>query len=199
MNYKPLVKVKNLEFSYDPFKMPPSLCQIDCIIDPGSRVLLVGSNGVGKSTLLRDLSGSHLFSGMSYDEFLVLNNEKPMDQYNGIAYLGEEWLWKRSGFKGMEPFSMDIAARDMMKQWQQEHIERRDELVKILGINLDWRMHRVSDGLRKKVRIMLKLLRPFRLCFIDEFASELDIYSRKRLMEYLTCECLKRKASICLL
>merc|ERR1711924_252096 len=47
----------------------------------------------------------------------------------------------------------------------------------VLGINLDWRMHECSDGQRKKVRIMLKLLRPFKLCVIDEFAADLDIFT----------------------
>eukprot|EP00941_MAST-03F_sp_MAST-3F-sp1_P000284 g284.t1 len=193
---EPLVTVRNLTFSYDPLKLPPRLSSVDCIIHPGSRILLVGANGAGKSTLLRVLSGAHLLSGMSSDEFIVNGDRRPADQYNGTAYLGGVWRRKRTGFEGMEPFSMDIAVRDMMKQWQEDYTERRDELVKVLGINLDWRMHRVSDGQRKKVRIMLKLLRPFRLCLIDEFAVELDIYSRKRFMDYLTAECAKRNASV---
>ena len=51
-------------------------------------------------------------------------------------------------------------------------------------------------GQRKKVRIMLKLLRPFRLCVIDEFAADLDIFSRKRFFDYLTRECAARGASV---
>ena len=91
---------------------------------------------------------------------------------------------------------MDIAARGMMEKWQQEHLERRDELVRVLGINLDWRMHECSDGQRKKVRIMIKLLRPFQLCIIDEFAADLDIFSRARFFDYLSSECEKRGASV---
>ena len=91
---------------------------------------------------------------------------------------------------------MDIAARDMMKKWQDDYHERRDELVRVLGINLDWRMHECSDGQRKKVRIMLKLLRPFKLCVIDEFAADLDIFSRKRFFDYLTKECELRGAAV---
>ena len=45
---------------------------------------------------------------------------------------------------------------------------------------------RMLDGQRKKVRIMLKLLRPFKLCVIDEFAADLDIFSRARFFEYLS-------------
>ena len=91
---------------------------------------------------------------------------------------------------------MDIAARDMMAQWQEENRERRDELVRVLGINLDWRMHECSDGQRKKVRIMIKLLRPFQLCIIDEFAADLDIFSRTRFFDYLSSECEKYGSSV---
>ena len=54
----------------------------------------------------------------------------------------------------------DIRAGDMMKVWQNDNIERRDELVRVLDINLDWKMHKVSDGQRKRVQIMLALLKP---------------------------------------
>jgi CCR4-NOT complex subunit CAF16 len=84
----------------------------------------------------------------------------------------------------------------MMSNWQGQFKERRDELVRILGINLDWRMHECSDGQRKKVRIMIKLLRLFMLCVIDEFASDMDISSRKRFFDFLTRECEERGASV---
>jgi ABC-type uncharacterized transport system ATPase subunit len=91
---------------------------------------------------------------------------------------------------------VDCAASEMMSNWQEQFKDRRDELVRILGINLDWRMHECSDGQRKKVRIMIKLLRPFRLCVIDEFAADLDIFSRKRFFDFLTRECEERGASV---
>ena len=57
-------------------------------------------------------------------------------------------------------------------------------------------MNRVSDGQEKKVRIMLKLLKPFKLCVVDEFAVELDILARKRFMDYLCKECTQRGAAV---
>ena len=199
---KPVVCIKNLTFSYGGLdKNLPSYtgklaCDgLDCVIPPNSKVILVGANGAGKSTLLRVLTGViHL--GMEHDEFDINGNDKPQDQFNGVAYLGGVWKRRRTGFDGADPYSMDIAARDMMKAWQDANPERRDELVRVLGVNLDWRMHECSDGQRKKVRIMLKLLRPFRLCVIDEFAADLDIFSRKRFFDYLTAECAKRAASV---
>ena len=189
----PVVSIKNLNFSYDEGK--PNIQGLDLEIPGNARIILVGANGAGKSTLMRILTGQ-IFMGLDFDEFDINGNEKPHDQANGVAYLGGTWKRRRTGFDGICPYTMDIAARDMMKKWQEENIVRRDELVRVLGINLDWRMHECSDGQRKKVRIMIKLLRPFQLCVIDEFAADLDIFSRTRFFDYLTAECKKRGASV---
>lgn len=190
---KPVVNIRNLNFSYD--KGTPNIIGLNCVIKPKSKVILVGANGAGKSTLLRILTGQ-IFMNLEYDDFDINGTANPNDQHNGVAYLGGAWKRRRTGFDGICPYTMDIAARDMMAKWQEEHLERRDELVRILGINLDWRMHECSDGQRKKVRIMIKLLRPFQLCIIDEFAADLDIFSRTRFFDYLSAECEKRGASV---
>lgn len=190
---KPPVNVRNLNFSYD--VGVPNIVGLDCVIKPNSKVILVGANGAGKSTLLRILTGQ-IFMNLEYDEFDINGTKNPNDQHNGVAYLGGVWKRRRTGFDGICPYTMDIAARDMMGKWQEENLERRDELVRVLGINLDWRMHECSDGQRKKVRIMIKLLKPFQLCIIDEFAADLDIFSRARFFDYLSDECAKRGAAV---
>lgn len=192
-NKKPVVSAKNLNFSYDENK--PNLVGLNCVIEPNSKIILVGANGAGKSTFLRILTGQ-IWTGLNHDEFDVNGTKTPNDQHNGVAYLGGTWKRRRTGFEGVCPYTMDCAASEMMDKWQQQHLERRDELVRVLGINLNWRMHECSDGQRKKVRIMIKLLKPFQLCIIDEFISDLDIFSRKRFFDYLTKECAERGASI---
>ena len=192
---KPIVAIKNLNFKYAKDMWVLNDCNLE--IFPNQRIFLVGLNGSGKSSLLRCLSGSHI---VDFEEFHI-DGVKDVragssalpwsDQFRGLAYLGP--VYRPAGsFNVWEAYARDIAARDMMRHWQEENIERRDELVKVLGINLDWRMHQVSDGQRKKVRIMLKLLKPFRLCVVDEFAAELDILARKRFFDYLARECEER-------
>ena len=188
------VDIESLTFSYDMHK-EPNIAGLNCKIEPNSKVILVGANGAGKSTLLRILTGQ-IFMGMSSKKFSINGKPKANDQYNGVAYLGGTWKRRRTGFEGVCPYTMDVAASEMMSDWQEQFKERRDELVKVLGINLNWRMHECSDGQRKKVRIMIKLLRPFQLCVIDEFAADLDIFSRKRFFDFLSRECEARGASV---
>jgi CCR4-NOT complex subunit CAF16 len=192
-NNKPVVTVKNLTFSYN--KGQPNIVGLNCIIQPNSKVLLVGANGAGKSTLLRMLNGQ-IWTGMEYDEFDINGNSKPNDQANGVTYLGGSWKRQRTGFEGVCPYTMDCAASEMFVKWQETYKERRDELVRVLGIDLKWRMHECSDGQRKKVRIMIKLLKPFQACFIDEFAADLDILARSRFFDYLARECEERGAAV---
>lgn len=192
---KPIVSIKNLDFSYDKDSGKKNIDGLNCRIEPNSKIILVGANGAGKSTLLRILTGM-IFMGLKSDEFDINGRKSANDQANGVAYLGGTWKRRRTGFEGVCPYTMDCAASEMMGTWQEKNLERRDELVRVLGINLKWRMHECSDGQRKKVRIMIKLLRPFKLCIIDEFAADLDIFSRNRFFNYLTKECKERGASV---
>lgn len=186
----PILSVQNLNFELFGKAI---LHDISLEILPGERCLLIGPNGAGKSTLLRVLAGLHI--SFHHGKFDVLGTDRPNDQFNGLCYMGNRWV-KQVSFTGTLPHMADVAAGDMMADWQQEHLARRDELVELLGIDLAWRMHQVSDGQRKKVQIMLALLKPFRFVIIDEFVSELDVVVRNKLYMYLDREVTARNGSI---
>tara|TARA_B100000925_G_scaffold133_1_gene134 strand:- start:490 stop:1278 length:789 start_codon:yes stop_codon:yes gene_type:complete len=185
-----IVSINKLDFGYNNQNI---LKNINLEIHNNERILLFGSNGAGKSTLLKIIGGLNIVK--SYSDFSVLGKSIPNDQCGGLAYLGDRWE-RSTPFCGMSPYTGDIRVGDMMKKWQEEHIERRDELVKVLDIDLDWRMHTVSDGQRKKVQIMLGLLYPFRLLVIDEFLNSLDIIVRDQFYQYIEKECQNRGASV---
>ena len=185
-----LVSLEELEFDYFDNKI---LKKVNLTITENEKVLLVGANGAGKSTLLRVLAGFHL--PKNYEKFDVLGTRSPQDQFKGLAYLGNKWQ-RNISFCGVSPYMADIRAGDMMKVWQTDNLERRNELVKVLDINLDWKMHQVSDGQRKRVQIMLALLKPFKLLIIDEFLNELDVVIRDRFFTYLNKECKSRNGAI---
>lgn len=185
-----LISLKNVSFNYFNKCI---LKNINFVLKENESVLLLGGNGAGKSTLLRLLAGIHM--AYNFDEFNVLGSDRPLDQTNGLAYLGNRWV-RQSAFTGQSSYIGDIRVGDMMKKWQEDNIERRDVLVQVLGIDLNWHMHQVSDGQRKKVQIMIALLKPFKVVIIDEFLSELDVVVRDKMFTYLKKECKLRKGSI---
>ena len=112
---------------------------------------MLGGNGAGKSTLLRLIAGIHI--AYHFEEFNVLGTDRPLDQTNGLAYLGNRWV-RQSAFTCQSTYTGDIRVGDMMKSGKiiQNVVMR---LVKVLGIDLDWHMHQVSDGQRKRVQTMV--------------------------------------------
>ena len=184
-----LANIVNLEYKY--FKQP-ILTDINLKINQGDKILLIGPNGAGKSTLLRVMSGMHMAS--NFKEFKILNKYSPHDQFDGLSYLGNRWV-RNISFMGPSPYMADIKAGEMSKKLQKEYKKRRDKLVKVLEIDLNWKMHEISDGQRKRVQIMLSLLKPFKFVLIDEFLSELDIVVRDKFFKYLIDECKLRKGA----
>lgn len=41
--------------------------------------------------------------------------------------------------------------------------KRKAKLLEVLDIDLDWRMHLVSDGQRRRVQLLMGLLKPFQV------------------------------------
>jgi CCR4-NOT complex subunit CAF16 len=129
------IDVNNLTFAY-PGK-EPVLRGLNMQLTNGSRCLLIGANGAGKSSILRILSGRHLTHpdgavqvlGRSAFHDTRLNFER--------SYLDTDWGMRTVAFAGYgSPLMADIAVSAMMVRLQEEYPERRDELVTLLGINL---------------------------------------------------------------
>ena len=40
---------------------------------------------------------------------------------------------------------------------------RRQHLIELLDIDLDWRLNRISDGQRRRVQICMGLLKPYKV------------------------------------
>lgn len=76
------------------------------------------------------------------------------------------------------------------------YTERRDELVEILDIDLNWRMHAVSDGERRRVQLAMGLVRPWRILLLDEITVDLDLLSRSNFLGFLKRETESRACTI---
>lgn len=189
------INVNNLTFSYP--GQTPVLQNLNMQLAPGARCLLIGANGAGKSTLLRILGGRHLpkpdesvrVLGMSAYHSTQLNFER--------SYLDTDWGMRTVAFAGYGcPLQADIPVHKMMEKLQEQYPERREELIDILGIDVNWRMHQVSDGQRRRVQIFLGLIRPFKILLLDEVTVSLDVIVRMDLLQWLKKESETRGATI---
>ncbi|KAB2060149.1 hypothetical protein ERO13_A11G327000v2 [Gossypium hirsutum] len=200
---KPTVEINGLSFTYpgiDGHPPPGSKPLIDgfsLTLNAGDRCLLVGSNGAGKTTILKILGGKHMVEphmvrvlGRSgfHDTVLASSGD--------LCYLGGEWR-RDVAFAGFEvPIQMDISAEKMIFGVAGIDPKRRDELIKVLDIDLSWRMHKVSDGQRRRVQICMGLLKPFKVLLLDEITVDLDVLARADLLNFLRKECEERGATI---
>lgn len=183
------IKVTDLTFRYNATERN-ILKNLNMELPAGSRCLLIGANGSGKSTLLRLLGGKHLVKPDEAIQVLGLNPFRDTCLNFHRAYLDMDWGMRTVAFAGYQcPLQADIPVTGMMSKMQNEYPERRDELMELLGIDPTWRMHKVSDGQRRRVQIFLGLVRPFKILLLDEVTTSLDVLVRQDLLRWLKREC----------
>ncbi|GAQ82664.1 ABC transporter family protein [Klebsormidium nitens] len=198
----PAVEINNLHFTYPgldgqpPPGMPPLIQDFSMTLQAGSRCLLIGANGAGKTTLLKILGGKHM---VDPSMVRVLGrsafHDTTLESSGELSYLGGEWR-RDVAFAGFDvPIQMDVSARKMIFGVQADPA-RRDRLIKVLDIDLDWRLHTVSDGQRRRVQICMGLLKPFKVLLLDEITVDLDVLARADLLTFLVSECAERGATI---
>ncbi|KAL1637717.1 CCR4-NOT regulatory complex component [Diplodia intermedia] len=181
----PSIGVKNLHY-----KFPDGSSGLrDVILDlpPGSRTLLIGANGAGKTTLLRLLSGKRMAPAGTVS---IAGVDPFSHGLEGVTYLGLEWV--------LNPIvRTDIDVPTLLSSVGGDYYhERRDELVRILDIDLRWRMHAVSDGERRRVQLAMGLLRPWSILLLDEITVDLDLLSRSNFLRFLKRETETRPCTI---
>lgn len=168
-----VVNVDGLSFSYSGGRTV--LRNVIMTLERGSRCLLVGANGTGKSTLLRILAGKHLVKG----KVESLGRNAFMQTPDGLRYLGTEWA-------NNPIIRTDVEVAKLVTSCGGENQpERVAKLIGILDVDISWHMHQISDGQRRRVQMLLGLLEPFELLLMDEVTTDLDAIVRRDLLEFL--------------
>ncbi|KAF9609820.1 hypothetical protein IFM89_018674 [Coptis chinensis] len=145
----------------------------------------------GKTTLLKILAGKHMVGGRDV-EMRVLDcsafHDTQLVCSGDLAYLGGSWS-KTVGSAGDIPLQGDFSAAHMIFGVEGIDPVRRENLIELLDIDLMWRMHKVSDGQRRRVQICMGLLHPFQVLLLDEVTVDLDVVARMDLLEFFKEEC----------
>jgi len=183
MTSSPAIEVRDLRFAYrgDAREV---LSGVSLEIAPGRRVLMIGANGAGKTTLLRVIAGKHM---VDHRTVRVL----------GMSAFHEPTLSNRIEFLGGRfPFEVDMRVDEILGRQLAVDPVRRDRLIDVLGVDVGWHMHAVSDGQRRRVQLLLGLLRPRELLLLDEITTDLDLIARQDLLRFLREESEQRGATI---
>ncbi|EFN51694.1 hypothetical protein CHLNCDRAFT_139944 [Chlorella variabilis] len=189
------VVVRCLSFSF-PFS-PPVIHDLSLELPRGSRCLLTGANGAGKTSLLQVLAGKYM---VGQDTVRILGRPAFHDiqlvASGDLSYLGPQWR-RDIAFAGNNvPMQGDIAAGQMLMGVEGVDPERRDRLIKLLDVDLSWRLNKVSDGQRRRVQICMGLLKPYQVLLLDEITVDMDVVGRLDLLAFFTQECEERGATI---
>lgn len=185
------VFVDHLTFYHNPAhtEVPPSLVDVCLDLPKGSRTILVGANGAGKSTLLQILAGKRLTS--KDGTRVEIKDRDVFRQYpHGVTFLGTEWA--------MNPVVRgDIVVADFLNSvGGYRHKTRRDALLDILDVDLDWHMHAISDGERRRVQLVMGLMGEWDVLLLDEVTVDLDVLVRDDLLTFLKRDSEERGATI---
>ena len=169
-----MIEVRNLAFSYGRQKI---LRDVSFVVSPGEVVSVVGSNGVGKTTLLRILatlqlpeSGTVLADGQ---DALA----RPLRYRRQLGYLPE-----RVALYDDMTVKEYLRYRAILKGEPTKRVRRRvNEAVEIcqIGDFLRTPIAALSAGCRKRVAIAdAMILRP-RVLLLDDFLAGLDVEMRE--------------------
>ncbi|KAG2077441.1 P-loop containing nucleoside triphosphate hydrolase protein [Suillus decipiens] len=180
------IAVEGLTYHHVPDE-PPSLDNITFHLRPGSRTILVGANGAGKSTLLQILAGKRLVKNA---EIRINGLDVFRDSPPGVTFLGTEWA--------MNPVvRSDIVVSTFLDSvGGYKYKERRDKLLDILDVDLDWHMHAISDGERRRIQLCMGLMAPWDVLLLDEVTVDLDVMVRDELLAFLRNDSTARGATI---
>lgn len=185
------VEVHDLTYAF-PGSKRSAIHDLSLSVEWNKKVLVVGNNGAGKSTLLKLLSGKHLCLGGN----IKVGNKNPFapnnDQESVIltTYLGTEWA-------SMAIVHRDIGVLELLESIGLSHYRARgEELVRILEVDINWRMFKLSDGQKRRVQLCMGLLKPFKVLLLDEVTVDLDVVARDRLFQFLDRETRDRQCSV---
>lgn len=161
-----LFETKGLVIGYD--ESDPLSRELDLTMERGSKIVLTGANGIGKTTLLKSLLGliRPLKGEVNQGDYLEIGYfEQEMDPSVSTTCIQEIW----NEFPGMSQFEVRAALAKC--GLTTKHIE---SLVKVL-----------SGGEQAKVRLCKLMNRSSNLLVLDEPTNHLDIDAKEELKRAL--------------
>ena len=159
------LSVKRLSVGYD----YPILSHLDFSVTGGQKVVVTGFNGIGKSTLLKTLTGS----------LNPLDGVFAFSQQVTIGYFGQDFSWENDTLTPVQIVSNAYPKLTLKKIRQ--HLTR----CGVLSRQAVQPMGTLSGGEQAKVKLCLLTLSPCNFLILDEPTNHLDIQAKDSLQAAL--------------
>jgi len=180
----PVFDVQNLAYSYAP-GLPTVLKQVSFTFGRATRILVVGANGSCKSTLMSILGGKRMIP-RGFARVLGKDCFNDTSAARDVMYCGDWWRTN---------FFMNLQLADLLGE-SVTSTQRCQHLVDILQVSLTWKINDLSDGQRRRCQLLEILCTPRPVYLMDEITSDLDIFAREGILNFLRAESEIRGATI---
>ena len=179
-----MIKADNVTMKFGDHTALNNLC---CAIPDGCIYGLVGSNGAGKSTFLRLISGVYrpCVGEITADGERIYENPKIK---NKIMYVPDElYFLPQSNMQQMAHFYSAI--------YESFSFCRFEELVKLFGLNKKANINTFSKGMKRQAATILALSTMPQYLFFDETFDGLDPVMRNLVKQVIYNDVLERKTT----
>ncbi|MCA9165073.1 MAG: ATP-binding cassette domain-containing protein, partial [Planctomycetales bacterium] len=179
----PLLTIRDLGIG---FRGPALLDGVDCQIEAGERIGLLGRNGAGKTTFMRMLCGDVVPDHGSLEfapgaRVSLLPQDVPQDisgRIHDVVLAGAG-----DAFRPAANVVANEAAIDAEAAWQIEH--RVEQTLSRMELDPDARFETLSSGMKRRVLLARCLSARPDLLLLDEPTNHLDIEAITWLEEFL--------------
>ncbi|KIL07036.1 ABC transporter [Clostridium botulinum] len=180
-----MIQVNNLSFKIDDKEI---LNDINLNINEGKIFGIIGPNGVGKSTLLRCLSGIYKTSEgeVKYNDENVYDNPKVKEN---IGFVADE-----------NTFFYNFKVKEVLKYYEYAYknfdINRFNELNEIFKLPLNKFVFQFSKGMKMRLSLALAFSIKAKYLILDEPTSGLDPIVKNKLLKIFIDEVANNNATI---
>ncbi len=154
------------------FRGPPLLDEVNCVIEPGDKIGLLGRNGEGKTTLMRLLSGQ-----LSADHGRVV-----LAPGTNVSQLRQDVP------HDIEASVAEVVRTGAMEGTHEEHWEADHAVEKTLtrmGLDGEARFESLSSGMKRRVLLAQAIVGEPDVLLLDEPTNHLDIDAINWLEQFL--------------
>ena len=186
---KIILSTSNLSIGYQSKKEKNIIAEnLNLTFEQGKLISLVGGNGIGKSTLLRTITGIQKpLAGT------VMLKEKEINNYESLA-LAQNLslvLTEKLPPSNLSVFELIALGRQPYTNWvgklTAEDLEKINQAIKLTHVEhlIDKKHHEISDGQLQIVLIARALAQDTPLIILDEPTTHLDLFHKVSVFKLL--------------